>query len=79
MAEHPEHKVLDTDSLVERNVREPAIPILPKGTLGWSIRRACRRAGGHFWHRFGTHSACCNCGVQVEGSPKDGEGTPWQT
>jgi hypothetical protein len=76
VTEHPEHKTMRE---VEPGVWQPAPPILPKGTLGWTIRKRCRQAGGHFWHRFGTHSACCNCGAQVEGSPKDGEGTKWGT
>jgi hypothetical protein len=44
---------------------EPAIPIRPTGLLGWKVRRACRKSGGHYFHanrRWGW--SCCECGYE---------------
>lgn len=43
----------------------------------WRARRACRRAGGHWWHLDASGPAwdtwyCCQCGAPGEGMPQDG-------
>lgn len=53
----------------------PAKPVRTTGILGWQLRRACRKRGGHWWHpdpksMIGWY--CCQCGAERDGSPKDG-------
>ncbi len=52
----------------------PAQPARPRGVLGWKMRRACRKAGGHWWHPADAMIAwfCCACGATRDGMPKDG-------
>lgn len=56
----------------------PLFPIHPNGLLGWKTRRACRKAGGHWWHPSDAmvEWRCCNCGATTDGNPKDGSRHP---
>lgn len=69
---HPEHLTM---AEVAAGVWEVSQPIRPTGLLGWRIRRACRRRGGHWWHPTPGSLIdwfCCQCGQECDGWPKDG-------
>lgn len=55
-------------------VESPIIPAEPRGWAGFLARRACRKAGGHWWHSVDAMTAwgCCNCGARSDGMPFDG-------
>lgn len=50
------------------------IPDEPRGWAGFKARRACRKAGGHWWDPVDPMIGwgCCNCGTRTDGMPYDG-------
>jgi hypothetical protein len=52
----------------------PEIPPEPRGWAGFKARRACRKAGGHYWHPVNPMIGwgCCGCGARDDGMPWDG-------
>lgn len=68
---HPEHPVMQESA---PGVWTVSFPIHPKGWLGWKARRACHKAGGHWWHPADPMILwrCCQCGADRDGMPKDG-------
>ncbi len=66
---HPMHLVMAGPTFTQ-----PAQPVHPRGLLGWKVRRACRKRGGHWWHPADPMIAwfCCQCGAERDGMPKDG-------
>lgn len=67
---HPAHNVLG-----ERGgLWLPTPPLHPTGLLGWKVRRACRKRGGHWWHPADAMIGwfCCACGAERDGMPRDG-------
>jgi len=71
MAEHPEHRVMRE---VAKGIWDVAFPVHPKGWAGVRTRRACRKAGGHWWHPADAMILwrCCQCGADRDGMPMDG-------
>jgi hypothetical protein len=72
---HPRHDVM---AEVAPGLWDIARPIHPTGLTGWRTRRACRKAGGHWWHADRhdiTGWWCCACGAPCEGMPEDGNST----
>jgi hypothetical protein len=70
--EHPLH--LDWSSPTD-GVWFPARPAQPPRVRDrWKSRRACRAAGGHWWHPADAMIEwfCCRCGADRDGMPKDG-------
>lgn len=75
---HPRHLLWWSPTPGVWVVWQPAEPpLLP--ALGWvkgmEAKRACRQAGGHWWHPV--HGAmidwfCCRCGKVTDGLPRDG-------
>jgi hypothetical protein len=66
---HPPHVA------VERATGLPARPLQDTSPWWrWRRRRACRRAGGHWWHPADAMIAwfCCQCGTDRDGMPRDG-------
>lgn len=69
---HPEHTM---QREIAPGVWDIAFPMHPKGWLGFKVRRACRKRGGHWWHpEPGTMIdwRCCACGAAADGMPRDG-------
>lgn len=53
----------------------PARPLVDSSPWHrWKARRACRRAGGHWWHPADAMIEwfCCVCGADRDGTPRDG-------
>jgi hypothetical protein len=67
LAEHPGHRNTP-------GAPEPIVPAYPTGWSGFKARRACRKAGGHYWHPSDGMIGwgCCNCGARTDGMPWDG-------
>lgn len=70
-AAHPEHAAMKEHG----GLWFPAQPLGARGLLGWQMRRACRRSGGHWWHPEVASMIgwfCCACGAVRDGGPRDG-------
>lgn len=66
---HPEHTVVERIG----GVTFPAKPVRMSGWRGVKQRRACHKAGGHWWHPEGMIDwYCCRCGAETSGMPDDG-------
>lgn len=69
MTGHPEHVTLAGTT--------GWLPVRPHNVPGlrtWKQRRACRKAGGHWWHPADPMIEwfCCQCGASRDGAPRDG-------
>jgi hypothetical protein len=69
---HPRHLSWTSPT---RGIWQPARPVPEGGFLAWvRVRHACLKAGGHWWHPADAMIAwfCCQCGKDVDGTPRDG-------
>jgi hypothetical protein len=70
---HPPHSAMVRGPV--GTVEFPARPLVDSSPWHrWKARRACRAAGGHWWHPADAMIEwfCCQCGADRDGMPKDG-------
>lgn len=56
---HPEHQAFERVG----GELKVAIPMKASWLLQWKRERACKKSGGHWWHRDGFEKFCCQCGA----------------